>query len=235
MGKVSDYMMQKPTDKSNIIGREQQTLDVMAGQVGTKVILKKDIDLSEAYGLDLRPVTDKEKLLILKKLGDNRNRYVEVYYVVNRKTSDAYWDAKVYHQGEDLLWHGSRNENWWGIMSQGLLLNPTNAVISGKMFGYGIYMADKSQKSAGYSSLRGSYWAGGNANFGLLALYKVRTGNQFHIKRHQSSHSRLNYGLLQKEGQYDSVFAHGGVDLRNNEFIIYKQEQCTIEYLVKLQ
>ena len=33
-----------------------------------------------------------------------------------------------------LLWHGSRNENWMSIISNGLLLNP-NAVITGKMFG----------------------------------------------------------------------------------------------------
>jgi len=38
-----------------------------------------------------------------------------------------------------LFWHGSRNENWWSIINTGLVLRPTNAVITGKMFGYGIY------------------------------------------------------------------------------------------------
>ena len=66
------------------------------------------------------------------------------------------------HKNKKLLWHGSRNENWMSIISNGLILNP-NAVITGKMFGQGIYFAPKSRKSFGYTSYDGSYWARGNS------------------------------------------------------------------------
>jgi poly [ADP-ribose] polymerase len=44
----------------------------------------------------------------------------------------------------------------------------------------------------------------------------------------------LSLSQLIKKGEYDSVFAHGGYDLRNNEFIIYSEPQCTIKYLVEV-
>jgi len=39
-----------------------------------------------------------------------------------------------------MFFHGSRNENWWNIIKNGLQLNP-NAKITGKMLGHGIYLA----------------------------------------------------------------------------------------------
>ena len=53
------------------------------------------------------------------------------------------------------LWHGSRNENWFSILENGLQLNP-NAIITGKMFGKGIYFAPSSNKSWNYTSYRGT-------------------------------------------------------------------------------
>ena len=39
---------------------------------------------------------------------------------------------------------------------------------------------------------------------------------------------------MDKEG-YDSVFAKGGADLRNNEFIVYDGKQCTIAYIIEMR
>jgi poly [ADP-ribose] polymerase len=101
------------------------------------------------------------------------------------------------------------------------------------MFGDGIYFADKAQKSIGYTSLRGSYWAKGGGDKAYLALFEVHLGNQKEILHHDSSCYSLSDKVLKKEG-YDSVFAKGGADLRNNEFIVYKPEQCTITHLVEI-
>ena len=81
--------------------------------------------------------------------------------------------------------------------------------------------------------MRGSYWARGGDNKGFAAIFKVNVGKQKHIKRHDYSCYSLNQKKLDKEG-FDSVYAHGGIDLRNDEFIIYMGERCTIEYLVEL-
>ncbi len=107
-------------------------------------------------------------------------------------------------------------------------------VITGKMFGYGIYFADKAQKSIGYSSLRGSYWTGGSANKGFLSLFDVHMGSELRIRRHASWCYNLNKQNLRKRGQFDSLYAEGGADLRNNEYIVYDDAQCTIRFLVEI-
>ena len=106
----------------------------------------------------------------------------------------------------------------------------------GKMFGYGLYFADKCQKSLNYTSFRGSYWARGNSNKAFLALYDVHVGNQLKVKKHESWCCSLSKTNLKKRGEkYDSIYAQGGVDLINNEYIVYDSAQSTIRYLVEIK
>ena len=103
------------------------------------------------------------------------------------------------------------------------------------MYGNGIYFADKAIKSIGYSSLRGSYWARGNDNKGFIALYDVNTGNELEHMHYQNWMGSLDYKKLRSHGQYDSFFAKGGADLRNNEYIVYNSAQSTIRYLIEME
>ena len=136
---------------------------------------------------------------------------------------------------KELLFHGSRNENWWSIFQQGLILRPTNAIITGKMFGYGIYFADKAQKSINYSSYSGAArsYTGGSSRNAIIAVFEVHQGEQFEIERHRHEHSQLTEDKMKKMGK-DSVFAKGGYDLVNNEYIVYNDSQCTIRFLVEI-
>jgi poly [ADP-ribose] polymerase len=43
----------------------------------------------------------------------------------------------------------------------------------------------------------------------------------------------LSKKVLDKEG-FDSVFAKGGADLRNNEYIVYNSAQCTVSHLIEI-
>jgi len=103
------------------------------------------------------------------------------------------------------------------------------------MFGDGIYFADKAIKSLGYTSLKGSYWASGSSNRGFLAIFKVHMGNSLVIKKYGSWCHELSEEYLKKKGRYDSVFAKGGADLRNDEMIVYNSGQCTVSYLVSVR
>ena len=71
-----------------------------------------------------------------------------------------------------LFFHGSKNENFWSILKNGLLLNP-KASITGKMLGNGIYMAPNAIKSLNYTSLQGTRWAHGNSKVGYMAIFAV--------------------------------------------------------------
>lgn len=38
-----------------------------------------------------------------------------------------------------------------------------------------------------------------------------------------------------KSKGFDSVYAKGGADLINDEFIVYEEERCTIKYLIEIK
>ncbi len=159
------------------------------------------------------------------------------FQVININTQPHFDEfiQKSKNKNTKLFWHGSRNENWLSILKTGLILRPTNAVITGKMFGYGLYFADKCRKSLNYTSLRGSYWAGGSQHTAYLALFEVHTGEQLQLKiRKDWCGALTEEKLKQRNTKYDSVFAKGGADLINNEYIVYNQHQCTVKYLVEL-
>ena len=242
------------TNAQRLIDNEQSALDTMAGQVelikqqreaarkaaeaeekGEEEVVE-EVTILDQMGLTVEVETDTETLELVKKLmGPNANQIRKVFKVRNNKTQVKFDKnlEKAEVKKKRLYWHGSRNENWFNIMQSGLLIRPSGAVHTGSMFGDGIYFADKAQKSIGYSSLRGSYWAHGGDNKAFLALYDVHLGKQKEILHHDSSCYKLSQKVMDAEG-FNSVYAKGGADLRNNEFIIYRAEQCTISHLIEI-
>lgn len=242
------------TNAQRLIDNEQSALDTMAGQVelikqqreaakkaaeaeaeGVKEEVS-EVTILDQMGLSIEVENDTETLELIKKLmGPNVNQMKRVFKVVNNKTQKIFDKhmAKVEVKKKRLYWHGSRNENWFNILQTGLLIRPSGAVHTGSMFGDGIYFADKAQKSIGYTSLRGSYWAHGGDNKAFLALFDVHLGKQKEILHHDSSCYRLSKKVLDSEG-FDSVFAKGGADLRNNEYIVYNSAQCTVSHLIEI-
>lgn len=238
---IVDFLTER---KSKIVEEEQNTLDVMAGQVKLRIQQKesgitseeeiKESDTLSVSGLEMEEVNDSAVISKIKKLmGDDSSKFKQAFEVINKKTQvnyDGHLD-KEKNKKEELFWHGSRNENWWSIMSSGLMIRPSGAVYSGSMYGDGIYFADKFRKSYGYTSGRNSHWAKGNSSVAILALYSVHVGEQKNIHKHNSDCYSINYNKIKKDG-YDSVFAHRGADLVNNEYIVYHTDQSTIKYLV---
>lgn len=242
MADVKNHLTMHGKDPMKLIANEQATLDVMKGQVHVAVAKQQNTledkrTILDAMGLDIQLVTKEDIDIIKGNLGDVLPHYKTAYKVTNKRCQDRYnkWVDDAKDKRVRLFWHGSRNENWWNILDTGLVLRPTNAVITGKMFGYGLYFADKARKSFNYTSYRGSYWARGNSGTAFMCLYDVHLGNWLHVKRHEYWMSQLTENKLKEKGKYDSLFAEGGADLRNNEYIVYREEQCTPRYLVEFK
>lgn len=258
MDNVKNHLFSEINDKSSLeraqrlLDEEQSALDTMSGQVqlikqqreSAKEALESKsnkgevggLNILEQMGLSIEVEKDTEMLnLITKLLGPNAHQAKKVYKVINLKTQSRFDKnlQKAEVKKKRFYWHGSRNENWFNILQTGLLIRPSGAVHTGSMFGDGIYFADKAQKSIGYTSLRGSYWARGGDNKAFLALFDVHLGKQKEILHHNSSCYSLSKKVLEKEG-FDSVFAKGGADLRNNEYIVYDPSQCTISHLIEI-
>lgn len=248
MTKVKTHLINRPENEEDLrkiddqLAEEQATLDVMRGQVEINGQEHKSNTprqtILEALNLSVEPLEDPSLIDLVKKMmGKQAKHFHRAFKVVNHHTQAKFdqFIEQQNHKQTALFWHGSRNENWLSIIKSGLVLRPANAVINGKMFGYGLYFADRCAKSLNYSSLRGSYWTSGHQSKGYLALYDVHIGVPLKIKRHTSWCTQLSTDALTKKGDYDSVFAKGGYDLRNNEYIVYRSEQCTVRYLIEIR
>jgi len=247
MSRVSDYLAKNNKDYAEIIQREQDLLDVMQGQVKQQDLVK-DTNITEeqlptqtileAMGLQIENITKEDEDVIKFNLGSISDKFYQGWKVVNLKTQEKYDNFIKDNNIKDkrLLFHGSRNENWWSIMNNGLILRPS-AVITGKMFGYGIYFAPNPKKSLGYTSLDGSYWTKGGSKSAFMGLYNVAYGKSYDVYSFENEYHNLNYEKLQQKCK-DANCLHAHADkgmLRNDEIVVYKEEQLTIKYLIELK
>lgn len=245
MKQVGDYLLEPAgnltyNEFNRLIAQEQDALDSMAQQVHSNVQVATPTTSSgsilDRMGVQIRPAVGAEYDLIRKQMQGQGNRVGKAFRVMNERTQvdfDNYL-ATVTNDYQRMLWHGSRNENWLSILERGLRIRPTGVVLTGAMFGNGVYFADRFQKSLGYTSVRGSYWARGTQDKGVMALFSVHLGNQLRIKHHESWCYNLSESKLKQRGDYDSLYAVGGADLINDEFVVYSPVQSTVAYVVEV-
>lgn len=245
MGNVRDYLASQQEDFAKIISKEQDLLDVMRGQIYIKpenesveTVEKKQQTILEELGLEMEEATDDDVAMIKFLMNESAGKFRKAWKVKNVKTQERFDKFVAENNINDtrLLFHGSRSENFWSIIKTGLVLRPTNAIITGKMYGFGIYFAPKCQKSIGYTSLSGSYWARGNNNVAYMALFEVAYGTPYDVYNFDNKYYNLDYNKLQqfKPGA-NCLHAHADKGmLRNDEIIVYKEDQITIRYLIEI-
>lgn len=131
-----------------------------------------------------------------------------------------------------MLFHGTRSVNVPGIIRTGLRMPKelVGVVISGAMFGPGIYWADDWKKSDGYTSREGGYWSGGGGGVrnrkAFMFVANVAVGNP-HVADGPSGYTSPPKG-------HHSVFGKAGHSrIHNNEWIIFDKGQNTLAYLVE--
>ena len=245
MGDVRNYLATSTEDFAKIISTEQDLLDVMHGQIYVKPDIvessdesKKQYTILEELGLVFEEATNEDIALIKSLMKESAGKFRNAWRISNLKTQARFDKFVAENDIKDtrLFFHGSRSENFWSIIKTGLVLRPTNAVITGKMLGYGCYFAPKCAKSIGYTSLSGSYWARGGSNTAYMAIFDVAYGVPYDVYQFDSKYYSLNYEKLQqfKPGA-NCVHAHADKGmLRNDEVVVYKEEQMTIKYLIEI-
>jgi hypothetical protein len=131
-----------------------------------------------------------------------------------------------------LLFHGTRSVNVSGIMRESLRLPKqlVGVVITGAMFGPGLYFADDWKKSAGYTSLSNSVWSGGAGGVkgrdAFMFAVDVCLGNPFVAP---SAH-----GYTEPPKGHHSIFGKAGASgVQNNEFIVFNRDQHKLRYLIE--
>jgi len=141
-----------------------------------------------------------------------------------RKT---FWETNT-----GLMFHGTRSVNTPGILREGLRF-PKELVgvyISGSMFGGGVYYADDWKKSAGYTSLQGSYWSGGGGavkgRHAFMFAADVVLGNP-HVASGPHPYTKYPNGT-------HCIYGKAGYSqVQNNEWIIFNKAQQRLRYLIE--
>ena len=197
-----------------------------------------DKTILEAMGIVMEPVNDTEIEVIKDMLGDCKDKFYQAWRVTNLATQKRFDDFVDKENIKDvrLFWHGSRNENWWSIINNGLMIRPSNAVYTGSMFGDAIYASPTARKSLGYTSLSGSYWTRGNSSSAFMALMNFHYGKPYDVYSFDSKYYNYNYKRLREDCPgANCLHAHAGSMLRNDEIVFYNVDQVTIKYLVELR
>jgi hypothetical protein len=138
-----------------------------------------------------------------------------------------------------LLFHGTRSVNVSGILRESWRLPKqlVGVVITGAMFGPGIYWADDWRKSDGYTSRPGSYYAGSGGHVqgrgAFMFAADVVCGNPF-IAPHSGGYTKPPAGPGgEKTHCVFGKMGHSGV--ANNEWIVFERDQMAMRYLCEYE
>ena len=159
-------------------------------------------------------------------------RSIKVQNICALRRGGGEWDQFTAHvDNHRLLFHGSRVQNWVGILSRGILL-PKLAVKLGVRrtdagwLGNGIYFGDAACTSCAYTSP-------GRAprKTRLMGVARVALGKM-------KDYTKITYGLTAPPVGYDSCHGVRGTGTRRSEFsddeyTIYNPAQHRLEYLVE--
>jgi len=226
-GGVKAMLAETEADYGKIVDREESLVLAMEAVAG-----KQPDDDGGPCGfsddISVREATPEEEAEVRKLLDPEQDAMLRELYRVDSARHRERFEKRCAERGITEIrryFHGSRNENWASIVQNGLLLNP-NAVITGKMFGNGIYTATESGKSWGYTSGRGSYWARGTSDVGIMGLYATAYGKPYDV----TSAARYDQAFLDAHG-CDCVHAHRGSGLYRDEVVFYDEAAMCIEFL----
>lgn len=152
---------------------------------------------------------------------------INIWDISVKGQKDRHADAMKKIGNVKSLFHGSRPQNILGICKHGLLMRPPGAIITGSMFGNGLYFADQSSKSEQYSF--GGGWGtryGKDTYFMFVADVALGT-----IKEYEDAQSHLT----KPPSGYQSVLGKKGRSLMHNEFIIYDLKQHVLQSLIEFR
>ena len=237
MRKVQDYLLPNIT-LNKLVEQEQDKLDALSSQVIEDI--DKNIEactdkptintIANTLNITIEVIKDcpEDIKYITKQLGNKIKGLFKVGIPKHKDKFKSYIESNAQRQNNNCrhLIHGTRCSSVIPIIEQGMKIRPSgNYHFSGKVYGDGVYFSEVTSKSLGYT---------GYDNDKVLLIYKVFVGNPYVYKGwYRGNDFNLCYDELKQRG-YDSTFVEAGNGLLNSEIIVYKEEQCYLEYIIWL-
>ena len=228
-------------DSIEAFGQKQETLQLMrdmlrvnaaAGSGGAVlydaacdaqyVSLNCDVGWLDPAAPDYRQI----EAYVARAAGGRRGGHVQVRNVYTLRRGAEHEAFAAGADNQQLLFHGSRIQNWVGILSRGILL-PKVAVNLGVRrtdagwLGNGIYFGDVASTSCAYTTP-------GKRGTRLMALARVALGR---VKEYR----KITYGLSAPPEGYDSCHGVRGSEFSDDEFVVYDTRRQRLEYLVEFE
>ena len=227
MGNVNDYLLKDMKNLSKVVMREQDALDSMDSVSFIKSTANpyKDLGIACFEEVDANDLRDK----INKTIGAYHQGYKihKVYKVYNSERQKAFDKmlSKKKDKTTELLFHGTRNANVCSIMKTGLLIRPSNAIITGAANGNGVYHSRHTAKSLNYT---------GQDSDAIFFIQNVHLGNTYTYNGWRSrwkDEFDLTLDELSRRG-YDSCSVKADGRLLNSEYIVYDHNQTVTNFIV---
>lgn len=236
IGRTRDAIAAAVISTNEAFGQKQETLQLMKdmlqvnGEEGSVLYdaqvdaqylsLKADVRWVERENPKYREVAD----YVVNSQVKSKSVKVQNVYEVRRPGEWEEFRGDIDNQR--LLFHGSRIQNWVGILSRGILM-PKIVVTMGVQrtdagwLGNGIYFGDAACTSCFYTSP-------GKKKTRLMAVARVALGRM-------KDYTKITYGLSAPPEGYHSC--HGvpskASEFSDDEYVIYDPRQHRQEYLVE--
>lgn len=219
--------------KQNILQLMKDMLQVNGegGNVLFDARIDQEYEALQCQAEWIEPANPKHRELadyVLKSQVKTKNIQVKNIFSLKRQGE---WDSFTQDVGNQrMLFHGSRIQNWVGILSRGILL-PKIVVSLGVnrtdagWLGNGIYFGDAACTSFFYTTP-------GRKQTRFIAIARVALGKA-------KEYTKITYGLQGPPDGYDSCHgvrntAKARSEFADDEYVIYRPEQQRLEYLVEV-
>ncbi len=194
----------------------------------SKIVNPFDVSISKVEDdIEINEISKNFKNNIDTSHPSARLKFINAYKLnIANMTKNAKFDKTS--KNVKRLWHGTRVGNLLSIFKNGMqIISSKDNVVTGRMFGNGLYFSDVSTKALNYSLGTWNKTGDGGKNIYYALLCDVFMGNIYEAND-KSSKYPVN--------GYDSTFVKKGVKgLKNNEMIVYKTEQVIPVYLVEFK
>lgn len=184
-------------DNKKIVGKNVNLLNELSqmvyGTLAAKKLKKNKGNMIKMYQ-DLKTTitpldkTDEMYQILVEYLANSKApthhfsyKVLDIFEIEREGERDLYEAYSKKLKNKTLLFHGTRVANFCSILSGGLICDPSklgiNIHITGKMFGYGVYMANSCSKSIQYCGYDTS------DNIACLLVIEVALGKQLQKKQ----------------------------------------------------
>lgn len=231
-GRTKEAAQAAVIDSAVKINGKQDTLQLMRDMLNVNskgnVLINPEIEKKyQALNCNIECLiknsTNYKKIEDYIKKNDGKFVKIKNIYTVHRGDEQAAFDVSI--GNNKLLFHGSNVKNWVGILSRGLLLPKTVVKLGvnrtdGGWLGDGIYFGSEVSTAHGY--------AGWGSVSRFITIAEVALGK---IKEYKE----ITYGLSAPPKGYDSCHGNpkGDSEFDDNEYVVYKQNQQKLQYLIE--